>query len=781
MQPTRLSAPSALAAACAGAAAWCSAGTMALTDAGPRASRIGVLPSAWWLAAAMAAAIAAAWWWRVSADRARPLFFSAALIVPWVPVSLPPAALIWTGPITWIVWAAIAGAVLASGSPGGAIAARSRPWLGDPRRAPWAAFVCAALLYTATAHQLSALVPGGDEPHYLVIAQSLWRDGDLRIENNHQRGDYLEYFKGSLRPDYLKRGQDGQIYSIHLPGVPALIAPLLALGGYRLVNLGLALASAAATAVVWRMTFALVGSAAASWFAFASVALTAPFLFLSFTVYPDGPAAIVVLMSFGAVVALSKQPDRPARWWMGAGLLLALLPWFHPRFAVIAAALGAVLGVRALGGPRRATSLVAFAAAPLLSAAGWFAYYAIIYGRPDPSIAYGHYTQMSVGRVPIGVLGLLADQQYGLLVNAPVYAIALLGIVPLLRRHTRLAVEWLAVIVPYTAVTAMYHMWWGGLSSPARFIGATFLVFSVPLAVAWAATRDAATRAAQAALLAMSLALAAVFALAEGGQFAFNVREPVAPWLVWMSEVSDVARAVPGMFRSTSWDAFVQTGVWTAAICATWVIARQGARVLRLQRGAAALVVLVMGGLAATTSVAIAWRLEGVAGTVATVGQLRALEAVGRGRVMTALTYDPVAFTTPGPAIERLRLGVERVAGAPGGNWLWIPHVPAGRYRIWIDNQVAGAGFDAAVFVGRTDAPLDRWQTDSLPLGASSRELWLPVAVHSVAIRGSEAARRNLRAIWLQPAEGSGVLSPLTSDRAAAAIRYGDTSVFNVG
>ena len=30
-------------------------------------------------------------------------------------------------------------------------------------------------------------VPSGDEPHYLIITQSLLKDGDLRIENNHQQ------------------------------------------------------------------------------------------------------------------------------------------------------------------------------------------------------------------------------------------------------------------------------------------------------------------------------------------------------------------------------------------------------------------------------------------------------------------------------------------------------------------------------------------------------------------------------------------------------------------
>ena len=75
--------------------------------------------------------------------------------------------------------------------------------------------------------------PGGDEPHYLVITQSLLKDGDLQIENNYAARDYAAYFGGDIRPDYLVRGRDGQIYSIHAPGVSAVVLPTFALLGFR--------------------------------------------------------------------------------------------------------------------------------------------------------------------------------------------------------------------------------------------------------------------------------------------------------------------------------------------------------------------------------------------------------------------------------------------------------------------------------------------------------------------------------------------------------------------
>ena len=170
---------------CTAAAAWLSQGTIAFTGEGD--ARLALLPLSVkaWLAVAIApAAVFAAW--RRGASLA-PLWLLALLGLPWLPPSLPAALFVWSGPLALIVWAAIALSLAAS----------MRLPVPAIRRAPLTAGILAGAVYAVAASQMTPpSVPSGDEPHYLIITQSLLKDGDLRIENNHHSGDYRAYFRG---------------------------------------------------------------------------------------------------------------------------------------------------------------------------------------------------------------------------------------------------------------------------------------------------------------------------------------------------------------------------------------------------------------------------------------------------------------------------------------------------------------------------------------------------------------------------------------------------------
>jgi hypothetical protein len=119
----------------------------------------------------------------------------------------------------------------------------------------------------------TSLFPSGDEPHYLVIAQSLWRDGDLKIENNHERGDYREYYTSDLEPHYLTRGTDGEIYSIHPIGIAVILAPSTRSAATRGRSWFLIALGALALAIAWRWTVQTLNAPGAATFAWAAIAL----------------------------------------------------------------------------------------------------------------------------------------------------------------------------------------------------------------------------------------------------------------------------------------------------------------------------------------------------------------------------------------------------------------------------------------------------------------------------------------------------------------------------
>ncbi|HET6315863.1 MAG TPA: hypothetical protein VFG86_05355, partial [Chloroflexota bacterium] len=361
---------------------WAALGTVALAAEGTSA-RMGILPPIWILAALIAVACGVVIILRLDASTTAPLWLALAGLLPWLPGPIPPAFLIFNGPFGWLACIASAAVVAIDAS-----RARWSPLLHRPVRVQMAAAgAIAAILYGAAAWRMAPVLADGDEPHYLIITQSLLSDGDLRIENNHARHDYVAYAHGELKPDYLRRGRDGAIYSIHAPGLAVLVLPAFALGGYLGVTIFLALASAAGSVVAWLAVYQLTNDAAAAWIGWAGVALTVPFFFQSFTVYPDGPAALLVLFAIVGLVS-PEGPSRRDLW--RSGVALAALPWLHTRYAALAAALGVVLVARIVWrgatsettehrAGRRGRELIALLVIPIVSAVLWLGLFKAIY------------------------------------------------------------------------------------------------------------------------------------------------------------------------------------------------------------------------------------------------------------------------------------------------------------------------------------------------------------------------------------------------------------------
>jgi len=747
---------------CAAVACWTSFGALTFLDETSPARHVGILPSPLWLCVSLAAALCIAVVWRPSARAVAPLWLSAVLLIPWLPIPLPMSAFVWTGHVVAWTWIAIA-------------TTATMPWLVAPwrlwrvvarmpsSRAAALAGLVALVLQGAAAWRTAPHHPSGDEPHYLVMAQSLLRDGDLQIENNHQRRDYAAYYTGDLPPDYVRRGQNGAIYSSHAPGLAVLVAPAFWLLGYPGAVMLVVALSALTSALTWRVAWHVTHSAGASWFAWAMM-LSAPVLLLTSAIFPDGVAPLLAVVGLLPIV---DEGARSPRRLLAIGAAVMMLPWMHTRLAIIAGALALAVVTRLLQEPQRWTRTAAFLIAPVVGAVAWFGFFWLVYGTLDPTAPIGK--RLVAPLLSEGLTGLLLDLKFGLLVAAPIAMTAAGGITSLLMAGPRrLGLEVLAIIVPYTLMIAAWDMWWGGFSPPARFLVPIAPVLAVSGAVFAARIRTASARTGVSALIALSLMIAATMVWVERGALIFADRPDVPPLLSWLTPVVDLSQALPDAFVHRPATVWLLAAVWLLAFVAAGALARAVPGFASLPRPVA----LGLGcQLTLMCALSASWAING--GSVAkpfdagpAVVNLAATGADGVGVAYAPFTRVPVPQLAS--MIPLVRFDVSRSA-AP---ILATRPLPPGTY------ELRGAMPDArrGVITLRTDRrsqPIAAWDLASLA-PAWTRRITIPVHVPGLRIELDDAGRSSLSKLTLSLASAVPRNAwPFPSVEAGHSARYG--------
>ena len=741
--------------------------------ASPRgAVRIAMLPPVSHLAAVAAlltvVAILAA---RLRRDPewALPLLSLGVLVVPFLPWMADrwPVLRVAGGPARPLLWFTIAGLTIGRFGVG---------WLGrlSWRRPSVIVFLVSALAYGGAAWKLhdSGLFPGGDEPHYLVITQSLLHDGDFQIENNHQREEYRAYYSATLRPDYLSRGLNGQIYSVHPVGLPILAVPAFAIGGYIGVMGMLVLMAAAAATLLWRRAFEVTGSASAATFGWAATALTAPFLFNSFTVYPEIPAALAVMIAFAWRPQSTSTLVLIAR-----GLAIGALPWLSTKYVPMAAALGLIAAFRVGWRP---ASLVALAGSAVVLIAGWFAFFYRIWGTFSPAAAYGGADGLSFATLLRGAPGLLFDQEYGIVPVAPAFVLGIVGLVMMWRARdaaARLAGEIALTFVALLLMVGAFRLWWGGSAVPGRPVASGVLLLGVP--IAFLATRSfsrIAVRAFAGVLLIVSLSLSIQLATGEQGRLLHNERDGSATILEWMSPTWPIWSAFPSFLVAPLASAWVKTLAWLALI---GVIAGVTSAARRRTMGAAATVALFVGILGSATLVSVADSATALQPDHQPDARSRVplLDSFDASHRPTVVVYDPFSRITAADALARVTLVARpgmREASQPI-DLLWRARfaLPAGEYRV----QITRAGGDDAhlgLQLGRSGPPVEDWVFTG---NAFDQRFTVPVDTNFVGIRASPDVGASGGELRLTPLHVVDEHARPTFDPVLAVSRNGDTLV----
>ncbi len=326
----------------------------------------------------------------------------------------------------------------------------------------------------------------GDEPHYLMIAQSLRADGDLNLANNYAQHDGVLFGAAGLEPEtHARPGRGGILRPVHDIGLAVALLPayglatvfefvppehvlqrfrmtrgLFAYSLLSLVIIGIVAAAAGATMSALESSGLARSSAAlvvlVAW-------LAPPVLSNSFLIFPEPFALLVTAWAMLEWTTASRPWGRRDQAFVAA---LGLLVWVHRKFAPFVLAILVViwwrrfrLGTAPTGGSRVAVALLF--ALPQVALVIWTLYY---WGNVAGPMALDGLPFTS-DRLISGLPGLLVDRENGLIWWAPVYALVPLG----WWLHGRDLDAW-ALPIAALIIPAVAHQWWAGFSPAGRFI-----------------------------------------------------------------------------------------------------------------------------------------------------------------------------------------------------------------------------------------------------------------------------------------------------------------------
>jgi len=325
----------------------------------------------------------------------------------------------------------------------------------------------------------------GDETHYLVVAESLIRDGDVFLTDNYKARQYRPYFEEDRIMWHVTHGRGGRYVSTHPMFLSLVVLPGFWLFGYKGAALTMILVTCAAAALSFLVADRFVSrpvAAGATLFLF----FTYPLLFYSRLIYPETVAILVVALGLWSGWRLRESGRRLHAALLGlcSGLLLLL----HPKFIAISVAFFILFMIVRPGRDRKL--LVSWLVPAALALVVLVIITAVAFGINLPkgltasggSKFQGGYWGTNSGW---GIPGMFLDRAWGLFLFAPFYLLFLPGLA-----LPSNAFEWERwwVFFPvciglHALVLGFFQSWNGGAAPVQRYLVPLAAMFVVCIAL----------------------------------------------------------------------------------------------------------------------------------------------------------------------------------------------------------------------------------------------------------------------------------------------------------
>jgi hypothetical protein len=321
-----------------------------------------------------------------------------------------------------------------------------------------------------------------DEPFYLLTTQSLIDDGDLDLTQQYERHSYREFFD---HPDGLWRqsipNEDGVLLSPHEPALSIFLVPGFAIGGLAGTQVQMMLLTAATFALAFVLVASETRALLLSWLATAAIALSASAFVYSTEIYPEVPAAMLLVLGLLVV----RRPRLSVPHAATLALLMTLLAWFGMKYVPLGGLVGLYFLWRADWRGRGV-----FVALSALSAIAYTWLHMEIYGSltaynintvfegaPTTEVLQAHLEFEGRG---YRIWGLFIDQRFGIGRWAPVLLL-ILPALPLLLRRGSLGVLALGLVVAQILIATFVAITMMGWWFPGRTLMTVFPLFALVL------------------------------------------------------------------------------------------------------------------------------------------------------------------------------------------------------------------------------------------------------------------------------------------------------------
>jgi hypothetical protein len=348
----------------------------------------------------------------------------------------------------------------------------------------WPLIVIVLFLWTLTTRGKQTV--SGDEPHYLMIAESLLVDRDLDLQNNYDQNDGRRFGADGMTPGlHARPARNGQLWSVHDIGLPVLLLPVYALAtraaayappdvlarfrqtpglfGFTLVSSTLVVLTTCAAALllsgIWRVAPRYAATVVLV------LVLSPPVLSHAFLVFPE-TVAFAVICAVVWIICLRADEIRLSRMVMIVGAV-GLLPWLHRKYSFFVFGLGVLIFFRHRGWigrqlPRVLWLLAGLVILPQAALHVWTLHAWGNLGGPQML----DWLPFSTTGLETGGFGMIFDRERGLLGYAPIYLLVPACWALDWPRSRLLLVPVLLLLVPLAA----FVTWHGGFSPAARFL-----------------------------------------------------------------------------------------------------------------------------------------------------------------------------------------------------------------------------------------------------------------------------------------------------------------------